>query len=1208
MAYKKRHFLYFFLLMIIGPICLANYSSEYISIFSRESSYNYKKALPSFTAEQLIWLRKKERLVLAVPLPDNPPMDITMRSESYEGATADVLGLLANILDVDVVAKKYSSRDAAIMAVKKGDADLISSANEYEIENGLSLSSIYIEDQPALYKNIGVENDVIRTIAVPRAYLPISEIIRYIPGVKVEIYSSRYSAVAAAAYGKADAVLIDMVSGNFIINKLYQDSIHLVRPLFAQTKGFAFGVKPDQVMMREIINVALDVITTFHHESILKRWSGGGLSIESKPAMLTEDEWKWINEKGIIKIAVNKGSPPLSFIDVRGNLHGIAIDVLQIIGAKLGVQIDAIPIESSVEQLDKLEKRDVDAVIIMPTKERNKKLLFSSSFMLDPMVMIVSKNNTKIPHREILEKGRVAQIKGLILEDPAGKPLEIMNPIWENKWSDVLDCVATSRCDMGLAPLRAAKYLINSEHAEVLVIVGEIFESQPISASFAFNRDQEILMKIINKVLSSIPPDELDALSSRWRVSAKHNSASFIEFLSIYIEYILVALVLFVLALFWILYLRRQIKLRRKAEMELNKQLNFIEELIDSTPHPIYARDLNGCLILCNNKYAEFFNVKKNDLIGLTLDECEHRWPYMSTLSEVYHKTICDTLPRDGDHALNLSEKLLNIYHWLQVYRGLSGNVEGVVGGWIDISDRASLIEKLDSASRDAQAASRAKSTFLATMSHEIRTPMNAIIGLLELTLRKDGLNTEDRDAIRVAYQASHDLLGLIGDILDLSKIESGKLELSPSPQHINVLNQSVINIFSVVARQKGLALRLHDQHDVAVMVDPVRYKQVLSNLVSNAIKFTRKGGVDLVVDLQPDGEWCDITVSVIDTGIGISDEDLEYLFLPFSQATQPADIQKSGTGLGLMISRTLCQMMGGDLEISSELGLGTKVIVSLRLSLAETLAVRESHPEERVAPSYNDAGYRILVIDDHPTNLLLVSQQLTFLGHEVLTASSGKSALQLLSKEPVDIIITDFNMPDIDGLEFTGLLRQQERDDEALRTVVIGLTADARQDQVQRAVEVGMDDCLFKPVSLDDLKVCLATHHPGKMLLTPEDMAARFMHKLSSLTVGNSELMSALLNEFVNASEQDMLHLAEACMQGNSQKFLVQLHRLKGGARILGVDELVACCTEWEQSSRLSVCMPAALRQVQNMYQQVKAGVDYWNKNTKREGSNPSH
>lgn len=271
--------------------------------------------------------------------------------------------------------------------------------------------------------------------------------------------------------------------------------------------------------------------------------------------------------------------------------------------------------------------------------------------------------------------------------------------------------------------------------------------------------------------------------------------------------------------------------------------------------------------------------------------------------------------------------------------------------------------------------------------------------------------------------------------------------------------------------------------------------------------------------------------------------------------------------------------------------------MVRLRLPLAETLSASDRRGEHTATPLSEEAGYRILVIDDHPTNLLLVSQQLNFLGHEVLTASSGKEALQLLTKQHADIIITDFNMPDIDGLEFTARLRQQEQDDASERAVVIGLTADARQEQVRKAMAVGMDDCLFKPVSLDELKGCLAAHKLGKVTVTPKEMAARFVEKLSSLTGGNAELTGSLISEFIRASEEDMQHLAVACDEGNSQKYLAQLHRLKGGARILGADELVACCIAWEQSLRLPLCMPGAMRQVSDIYRQVKAGVDYWEK-----------
>ncbi|GAA0462216.1 histidine kinase dimerization/phospho-acceptor domain-containing protein [Aeromonas salmonicida] len=186
--------------------------------------------------------------------------------------------------------------------------------------------------------------------------------------------------------------------------------------------------------------------------------------------------------------------------------------------------------------------------------------------------------------------------------------------------------------------------------------------------------------------------------------------------------------------------------------------------------------------------------------MGSTLSDIEDICPAIKLLNDIFLKTLDDGLPRDGDYRLTLLHGEIDIYHWLQVYRDLSGEIQGVVGGWIDISERMSLLHELAEASR-------AKSTFLATMSHEIRTPMNAIIGLLELTLRKGGLNDDDRGAIQVVYQSSNDLLGLIGDILDLSKIESGKLELSPSPHRISELGRAVINVFSAVARQKGLTL-----------------------------------------------------------------------------------------------------------------------------------------------------------------------------------------------------------------------------------------------------------------------------------------------------------------------------------------------------------------------------------------------------------------
>lgn len=1175
-----------------------------LDFISREYVQDYDPFDINITSDQKNWLHNKKVITLAVSLPDNPPMDITLRADMYEGVTADVIGLIRRKLGVKVVVKTFPTREAAINAVKDGRADFIGSSNNYERGQGLLLTRNYINALPALYKNFSTKTENIKKIAIYQYYLPFAEVVNAFPGASIDLYPSRYSAVAAVAYEKADAVLIDKISGNFLINKFHQDSIQLVSSVPINISGFAFGVNPSEVILKDILDVAVAAIPKANIGSIIKRWNGGGLSVQPETTELTAAERQWLDKKNNIKIALNKGLPPLSFIDLHGNVHGIAADLIQVIGARLGVQFEVVPVTSTVEQISALDRGAVDLMIMTPTDDRREKYSFSHAFALEPLVYVVNAKKNNTSPDELIANGRLAVIDGFIVTLETDKLTKRAKHSQSfKKIESALDCITEDMCDIAVLPSRVAKYFVNTYYQDSLVISGELFGSVPISANFASLPSQKVLVDILSKVILSIPPGELDSLSTRWRVSAKKELITWQDLLREFRGEAFLVLLFVLAAGLWGISLRRQIIRRNQAESALRTQLKFIEELVDSTPNPIYALDKMGRIVLCNQPYAHFFNLDKSGLVGASITNITKHSPFIEPLVQAFLHTMKSEAPIDGDYRLQRPEGVVDIYHWQQVYRDLQGNIQGVVGGWIDVSERTSLMRELASASRDAQEASRAKSTFLATMSHEIRTPMNAIIGLLELTLRKEDLSANDREAITIAYHSSRDLLSLIGDILDISKIESGKLELTPSPHSITELSRSVINVFSAIARQKGLNLILTCQQDLTVMIDPVRYKQILSNLVSNAIKFTRKGGVEIDVVLKSDGQWCDVTLRVIDSGIGISQQDLGRLFQPFSQASQPADIQRSGSGLGLMISRTLCQMMGGGLNISSEPGLGTRVVVSLRLPLVDSLSYAGAQVEDEPALVLGQRSLRVLIIDDHPTNRLLVNQQLAFLGHHVMAAESGNSALQLLEKQCFDIIITDFNMPDVDGFEFTIRYRQQEQDEGRDRAIIIGLTADARQEQIQKAVEAGMDDCLFKPVSLDELKVCLATHDTNQVTITPQEMAARFMDRLKALTAGSNEIMYTLLTEFIRASEEDMQVLARTCRAADSHGFLAQLHRLKGGARILGADELVACCSDWEQSSRLPWCMPSALRQVESMYQQVKEGVSYWTMENKMQG-----
>ncbi|MGE6114436.1 transporter substrate-binding domain-containing protein [Aeromonas salmonicida] len=214
------------------------------------------------------------------------------------------------------------------------------------------------------------------------------------PGASIDLYPSRYSAVAAVAYEKADAVLIDKISGNFLINKFHQDSIQLVSSVPINISGFAFGVNPSEVILKDILDVAVAAIPQANIGSIIKRWNGGGLSVQPETTELTAAERQWLDKKDNIKIALNKGLPPLSFIDLHGNVHGIAADLIQVIGARLGVQFEVVPVTSTVEQISALDRGAVDLMIMTPTEDRREKYSFSHAFALEPLVYVVNAKKT----------------------------------------------------------------------------------------------------------------------------------------------------------------------------------------------------------------------------------------------------------------------------------------------------------------------------------------------------------------------------------------------------------------------------------------------------------------------------------------------------------------------------------------------------------------------------------------------------------------------------------------------------------------------------------------------------------------------------------------------------------------------------------------------------------------------------------------------
>jgi PAS domain S-box-containing protein len=394
--------------------------------------------------------------------------------------------------------------------------------------------------------------------------------------------------------------------------------------------------------------------------------------------------------------------------------------------------------------------------------------------------------------------------------------------------------------------------------------------------------------------------------------------------------------------------------------------------------------------------------------------------------------------------------------------RNEHGEIVRMVGALQNITRRKQAERALVKAKEEAEAATRAKSAFLATMSHEIRTPLNGVLGMAQ-AMARDELTEAQRERLDVVRQSGEALLAILNDVLDLSKIEAGKLELERTEFDIVELAEAAHGTFAATAQAKGLDFRLDVSRAArgVYVGDTVRVRQILYNLVSNALKFTAEGGVKVAVGRRRER----LTITVSDTGIGIPRDKLAALFQKFEQADASTTRRYGGTGLGLAICRDLAQMMGGHIAAHSTPGEGATFIVELPLPRAQRQAPRRN-PRRRAEPLAGEArALKVLAAEDNGMNQLVLKTLLAQIGVEPVIVGDGRAAVAAWEAEPWDLILMDVQMPEMDGPTAAGIIRAREAAEGRARTPIVALTANAMDHQVAEYRAAGMDGFVAKPI-----------------------------------------------------------------------------------------------------------------------------------------------
>ncbi|MGH9350821.1 MAG: PAS domain S-box protein [Terriglobia bacterium] len=610
-----------------------------------------------------------------------------------------------------------------------------------------------------------------------------------------------------------------------------------------------------------------------------------------------------------------------------------------------------------------------------------------------------------------------------------------------------------------------------------------------------------------------------------------------------------------------ILGFARDITARKRAEEALKQSELRLRTVVTNVPVILFAVDRAGVFTLCEGKGLEALGLKPGALAGRSVHNLDR---FLPGIGSTFSRAI------SGETFTATHEAGGLIYEGqVTPVRDSRGEVTGLIGIAAEVTERKKAEEATEKARKAAEAASRAKSEFLANMSHEIRTPMNGILGMTELALETE-LTAEQREYLETVKLSGDALMAVINDVLDFSKIEAGKLDFDESEFDLRDLLESTLKPFVIKGRQKGLKVLCSVQPNVPVELlgDSGRLRQVLTNLLGNAIKFTAQGSVKVGVEAEVvDGKEALLRFEVADTGIGIPQDKQGVIFEAFAQADGSTTRKYGGTGLGLTITKRIVEMMGGAIGVESEPDRGSNFYFTLAFPLANALPPAGALPQMESArdESALDLAYslkpeakgrmlKILLVEDHPANQKLARFLLEKYGYRVEAANDGMEAIAALQKEasdPFDLVLMDIQMPRMDGFEATTMIRRMQKGS-GKRVPVVAMTAHAMKGDKERCLNAGMDGYVSKPVRRSEIIGTIERLTGWRTRIVSPAAAARLpvfnLEESVERLGGNRKLLCEMAGIFLKTTPAE-LAIMRAAVSDNDREKLKRSLRTLGSA-----------------------------------------------------------